>query len=381
MRYDPCSEGIRDTPDTVVFNAAGEGQIEDTSYASLLYSRGYYLTAGTAPKIGKHWRSSTIGGHTLAWDSRNRVSITAAGGYQVAVLGRCIDLSASTGEAEPIGLRILSAFLESDKELGAALIDLSGRYVVILSAPYGLYLETDATGMKAAYYASSGGVVASHASLAASLAGTEAPSRFGDTGWFGRSGAFSYPGQCTEYAEINSLTPNTRLSVRDGGIRRVHPMAPGEQLAAADAARSILPLMQQQMAWLSAEGMPLVSLTAGLDSRVTLAACRPYRDRCAFFSYTTSRGSSVESTRGGPVICFATGRQRRAAAYAGESTGRYSFRISQSHVQEQQTGSRPRHCFRLSWPAPPLMSCISVRIFMRLGGLFIAKGHGVNFRR
>ena len=277
-----------------VFDPVSEDRLTDDS---LLYARGYYLTDRGVPVTGSHWLSAPIGSFTLGWDSRNPVCIASGSGHQIAVVGRCYDLALSTGDPQTIGLNLLQALAEGTAAFNQAVYNLAGRFVLVVRTPDGIFLETDATGMKAGYYSPEGGIVASHSRLAATLAGTTDPSPFGGGGWFGRTKAFTYPGRCTEYAAVRILTPNTRLSVESGDIERVYPHKEALSLRADEAAAQILPLMREQLSWLTTIGQPQISLTAGLDSRVTLAASRPYSDACLYFSYATAKGSSIQTTR------------------------------------------------------------------------------------
>lgn len=280
-----------------VFDAAFEHEVSGSGAASLLYARGYYLTDGERPDLGSHWRTAEIGPLTLGWDSRNPVCVTSGSGHQIAVVGRCYDLALSTGDAQTIGRNLLQALIEGTSAFSRAAYNLAGRFVLVARTPMGIFLETDATGMKAGYYALSGGIVASHSRLAASLVGSTDASPFGGADWFGRTKAFTYPGSYTEYAAIRLLTPSTRLSVQSGKIQRVYPLSEPVALQSREAAAHILHLMRKQLVWLTSIGQPQISLTAGLDSRVTLAASGPYREACLYFSYATARGSSVQSTR------------------------------------------------------------------------------------
>lgn len=295
-----CNDTAGFTPASLtaeVFDPVPEHQLIDSGAASLLYARGYYLTDRGIPELGSHWLTAAVGPFTLGWDSRNPVCITSGDGYQVAVVGRCYDLALSAGDPRTVGHHLLQALMEGASAFDEAVYNLAGRFALVARTPQGVFLETDATGMKAGYYAVSGGTVASHSRLAASIAGSTDPSPFGRGDWFGRTKALTYPGHFTEYDAVRLLTPNTRLSVDSGNIQRVYPLSEPVSLQANEAAAQILPLMREQLSWLTSVGQPQISLTAGLDSRVTLAASGPFRESCLYFSYATARGSSIQSTR------------------------------------------------------------------------------------
>lgn len=290
------SETTAEKPAARIYPAVTGSSTSPPAYSSLLYARGFYLTKYQAPDLEAHWSSSGFGNYTLAWDNRNPVGIVEHDGYGVAIVGRCYDLSSGVGDPVEVLRSVLRSAQSGTASLDRTLYELAGRYIIIVRTPDELILESDATGMKGAYYATAGGIVASHAELAARLTGDTAPSQFGSHGWLGRNGASTFPGNYTEYRAIRLLTPSLQLSVDIGATRRVYPIGRPPSLTVGEAAENILGDMRMQVDWLTAENQPLVSLTAGMDSRVTLAATRERKQDCLYFSYATAAGGSVKST-------------------------------------------------------------------------------------
>ncbi|MGP9788276.1 hypothetical protein ACT3UD_18555, partial [Glutamicibacter sp. 287] len=174
--------------------------------------------------------------------------------------------------------------------------DVAGRYVVNDSGVEGLFIQTDATAMRSAFYALPG-IVASHARLAADIRGDRQSSKFRLNKWMATSGAFTFPGHYTEWEDVFLLTPNTELNVQSGKIRRIGPTPITEQLSPDTAAEKLLSLLQDQLRALAKKSPLLVSLTAGLDSRVTMALCRPLIDRVEFFTYARPYLATAQSSQ------------------------------------------------------------------------------------
>lgn len=258
-------------------------------FRHLRFVRGYYLTEREPLDLGQHWVTADLGAYTLGWDQRTPSASAAKGSRSVFLIGRAFHLGLNTSSLREIARHLLNTRQASREAYNRALYDLAGRYIVIDHSADGTFLQTDASGMRTAYYATAGGTVSSHAALTAQLVGDKRASSFGSSTWFKGTKAATHPGRSTEYEAVSMLTPNTELDVSAAKINRVGPFPRGPELTAEQAASEIVPLLQRQLEALVAEGRPLVSLTAGLDSRTTLAVTYPVRDKVTYFSYVTRR--------------------------------------------------------------------------------------------
>lgn len=259
-------------------------------YRHLKFVRGYYLTDKDLPDLGRHWRTVTLGDRTLSWDGRVAGAVVQKGGFKVALIGRAYHLGIANSSLMDIASHLSTARTMGKAAYIRALYDLAGRYVVFDQSEEGTFLQTDAAGMRTAYYANGGGTVSSHAALTAKLLGDERESVFGSRTWFGETKAGTHPGARTEFEQVRMLTPNMEVDVASGKIGRVGPYPQGVVRTAEEAAAEIVPLLQRQLLDLVEQGQsPLVSLTAGLDSRTTLALTYPVRHKLTYFSYVTHR--------------------------------------------------------------------------------------------
>lgn len=270
-----------------------EADIEATDdYRHLRFARGYYLTDRNPPQLGAHWAAVPLGRYTLGWDQRTPSASVTAGSHTIYLIGRAFHLVLESASLEKIAAELATARAASRSSYDHALYELSGRYVLVDHGPDGTHLQTDAVGMRSAYYARHGGTVSSHAKLTAQIIGDEAASEFGTKDWFRTAKAPSYPGRATEYASVLALTPNTELEVGSTDIRRVGPMPRGADRPAREVATELVPLLQAQFFALVQQGRPLMSLTAGLDTRTSLALSFPVRNDITYFSYVSYRGST-----------------------------------------------------------------------------------------
>lgn len=250
----------------------------------LLFARGYLLSSVPATKPAPHWRSHLVGHWHLNRDSRLAAAFRERDGRSVLLIGNVIDLRGQvSGAAVADGL--LDAWETSRAQLDDALEWLAGRYVVLGQSADEEFLQTDATGMLSASYSAGERMISSHQNLLAEAAGGLERSVFGESDWLRKRNAYAYPGTFTRFEGVRMLTANTELDLRSFTVRRVGPLE-SERRTPREVAAEVLDLMRRQHPFLSRSGGgPLVSLTAGLDSRITTAAMRELAPSSLFFTY------------------------------------------------------------------------------------------------
>ncbi|WP_026922492.1 hypothetical protein [Glycomyces arizonensis] len=286
--------------DTWSSRAASEDDVpQDGDCADLLWARGFLLTAEAHRPPVAHWRQERLGDRWLSWDPRTPIAVASAGAAWVAVLGRAIDLESWSTDTAAIAAELLRSRLRGRDALQGRLDALSGRYAVFDGDERSAFVQTDAAGMRAVFYetGASAPCAASHAGLVAEHIGA-GPSVFPDPELLrATERAYALPGRATTFAGVVMLTPNTELDLVRGRVGRCFPREPQEQRTAGEVVDAVLPLLGGQLAALTATERLEVSLTAGLDSRTTLALTRPFADRLMYFTYDTV-GSGGPSRRG-----------------------------------------------------------------------------------
>lgn len=273
-----------------VFEKAMESDIDlAEDYSQLRFSRGFHISREQPASRPGHWRSAAIGDYSLGWDSRSNAAIASTEGSAVAVIGTAFHLGLKESNIASIAVDLLNSRRSGADSFDMRAQLLSGRYVLLDISPEGAFLQSDATGMRSVYYATEGGLAASHSLLAARLLGDQSPSVFGVPGWFRETRARAIPGRRSEYEAISMLTPNTKVDISCGAISRIQSAMPEADVPSEEVAGRIIPLVHAQLEALTNRERVLVSLTAGLDSRTTLAMTRPFRDKISYFSYVTRR--------------------------------------------------------------------------------------------
>jgi hypothetical protein len=216
-------------------------------------------------------------------DPRTLLSSAATlDGDFVVVIGTCVPIEndSPTNAAE----RLLAELQRGDEDFLRALASYSGRHAVLFMWKGQMRVVTDATGMRTVFFADSGGVFASHASLVErAVGGTmikgDLPFNYG------------FPGNQTPYAHTRIVTPNTALDVATASLQRFWPREAIEPRELDDVAEFILDSASESIKHVAREREIRLALTAGLDSRTLLAVA--IHSGVDFEAYTYDNGDKT----------------------------------------------------------------------------------------
>lgn len=205
----------------------------------------------------------------------------------VIILGHCLPTRAD--QVGPPAEALLGALRRSDTAFFQAVNEYGGRHAIIFGSVGNVAILNDASAMRSVFYAAGRGVVASHALLVEKALGgrivrDELPFQYG------------YPGNRTPYARTRVLTANTYYWITAKLVRRFWPFAPIVPTSVEDAAQVLLDASTVSTRAMAASRHVKLTLTAGLDSRATLALAQ-YAG-VEFDSYTYVNVASHEVDRG-----------------------------------------------------------------------------------
>gem|GEM_PF-2008316 len=230
----------------------------------------------------------------------------------VVVLGTCVSIEPETlgslsggtpatadqdvfgsSSPRPPAQQMLRALLQRETDFFDLIDKFCGRHVIVFGTRTNPRILTDATGMRTVFYASEGGVIASHALLVEETLGGEIqrqdlPFRYG------------YPGNHTPYVRTRLLTPNTFYDVAQAKVVRFWPRRKIEPRTAKEAADLVLSCTTTALKRVALGKRLSLSVTAGIDSRTTLALA--VHSSIPFDGYTYDRGKNT-------VIDCAVGRE------------------------------------------------------------------------
>lgn len=253
---------------------------------ALRYPLGFLIGAD-AGGVADHFRPIDFP-VPLAVHPQTQIAVARNDGEPLAILGEAVH-----PDLPHLDLQGIANYLGSNLEARQTEVDkLVGRFALIQSRTGGdLLIQTDAIGMRTVFYSlSDSGVIAgSHAKL---VAGTrpggekrkEQPYRWG------------YPGITTPYSSVFRLPPNCELSLGKGTLQRFFPIAAIPEKGIEEAWDLAFSRAGTTIEALGKRRNLLLSLSAGLDSRTSLAACRKVWPDTKFFTYHGQPKNEVDAS-------------------------------------------------------------------------------------
>ena len=249
----------------------------------LRYARGFILGRERRTSAPSHWATIQVGNWVFKHDPKvNSARRDCVDGSSVILYGHAVDLETGESDIGAIANTLVSAPLRFVQDI----IDrLSGRFVVIFHYADELHIQQDATGMRVVYYTEPQYefVAGSHQDLVASQVNAT-PNAFAGA-YLVNNNMQVLPGRVTARQGVVRMTPNTELSSTTRQLSRIFPRKPLRPCSVEEAASAVIQAAEVQLAAYPSDMPLLASLTAGLDSRVTMALLRGAKDRTEFFTY------------------------------------------------------------------------------------------------
>ncbi|MBI3899905.1 MAG: hypothetical protein HY308_16645 [Gammaproteobacteria bacterium] len=195
--------------------------------------------------------------------------------------------------------RILTRLLThagSRRQLIGATANLAGRWILIVDSDDGRYLFHDALGLRQVFHtlpATTGGVWAlSQPGLAIDILRLridEQAQQFVDSHQFRTHSEYRWPGASSPVEGLRHLLPNHALDLRTGAVTRYWPVAPLPEIEIPQALDAIALQLDGSMRAAAARFDLALSMTAGVDSRLVLAASRAIKERLRYVTVRQGR--------------------------------------------------------------------------------------------
>ena len=166
-----------------------------------------------------------------------------------------------------------------------------GRWILIVNDGKEIRLLNDAVGLRQVFYsdvlhteelwcASQPGMIADQLTLEMDPEGVD----FIDSYEFRKNPEFRWPGNGSPYRQVKHLLPNHYLNLETGHCKRYWPDKPLSDLSFHEGIELISALLRGLMKSASNRFDLALSITAGLDSRVVLAASKEIRDSASYMT-------------------------------------------------------------------------------------------------
>ncbi|WP_246521275.1 hypothetical protein [Ornithinibacillus massiliensis] len=275
------------------------------SYSHLLFKRGFLLTDSlhlefkdelTQNTVGK-WKLYNIGKFRLYYDGCLPMSVVENNRYKVALLGLVLNPFDEVNDIHLIAKKLLSKMKKGEEEFLDYLDELSGRFVIITQTPYKTEVYNDACGTRTVYYNTKGigTTISSHSSIIADLFGYKKSKIASDIltskDFIGRK---YLPGLMSPYDEIKPLSPNTKYHIEKRSVIRIFPRDPlPENVDTEELVSDLTSIMRKQASLLCENHKISISLTAGLDSRLTYSTYNSIDGDINYFTHMNINSTSA----------------------------------------------------------------------------------------
>lgn len=217
---------------------------------------------------------------------------------KIILIGICIDINNSSLDEETIAINMLTRWQSSKSEFEEALFSLAGSFLFVIFDKE-IFIYPDACGTYSISYSKfdEDFAVSSHPRLVAEIIG-KSTSPFKEY-WVSHksfsAGGQYYPGNLTEFESCLQLTPNTFISSKQHRIpSRFFPITKIETRNIDYVLKRIKKIIDAQIKNLVSRFNINISLSGGLDSRVTLAAFDGHTDKVNFFTYKIRSNPSLK---------------------------------------------------------------------------------------
>lgn len=267
---------------------------ENNKYIKYLYSRGF-LISNRPYNVHDDWTSYKFYENLyITHDARVNSVCVKNDTYFVLILGTVMDTLDWHMELKKVAEKCLSC-LTAKKELMLDYIDnLGGRHLICYGDKDNQYIIQDATGMRSCFYAKNHFLAASHYNLINDIIHDDRhPYMEKYLNLEKQPGLL--PGDITPYKNIMTLTPNHELHLNDMSLKRFWPRKSHDDISAETATDFIADNIHNQVITLSRYHKLMFQMTKGNDSRISLAASKPIKDRVLYYTFYSSDRSSQAS--------------------------------------------------------------------------------------
>jgi hypothetical protein len=225
------------------------------------------------------------------------------GAFRVLIFGLVMDVAARSASNQVIAAGLARAIESSFESFLDALDDLAGRFVVVFKRPggEGVSICSDATGMLKVNYHEETRACSSNIFLLRRIAASEIAYRPEFEGASRTLWKFGALGNLSPLQGCKILTPNHYLNIATGEIVRFFPRAPLPTRSMAAIASEFREICDFQVSALSEKFRLYHSLSAGIDSRFSLALASSRLKEVIFFTYLENESHLVDFVVSGEI--------------------------------------------------------------------------------
>ena len=241
----------------------------------------------------------------------------------IALIGYCFDLEAPAATESDIALSLLQRARRDGIDALLASTDyLTGRFAVICHVAGRWHVFPDACATRAIYFAEDRPAIASHSTILGDLIGAAPRTEVFRHYWCG------LPGNASPVPGVRVLPANFVLDPATRQMRRFWPRTARAERSVADVIEELDTLLARTAKATAARWKLALSLTGGVDSRLSLSMYYGNSDLVAF-TYDRHDGDTVDVEVAGRV-CQRLGIEHRRLPLVERSRAERVYRLIES---------------------------------------------------
>lgn len=210
----------------------------------------------------------------------------------IILLGYLLDPSNPSKDNVSI-LEACTGKVRSISDIFYKLDKMCGRFVIILKYQNDFIIFNDATGMREIFYfednsnnlwcASQSEIIAQYCNVPIN---EKIKKELFNLSLFSNTSEYWYPGDSTIYENLHHLTPNHYLNLNTHSIVRYWPVKRIRSISLSECVRRSSTLLKNILVAACNRFNIAMSISAGYDSRILIAASKDIKDQIYFFSHT-----------------------------------------------------------------------------------------------
>jgi hypothetical protein len=259
----------------------------------LKYPFGFLLTKYQFSNPYK-WREYRLqDGWELYYSPSNEFSELSSQEVKIAILGYFFDTRDGNLSSEKILERLVYSIKTSYDTFLYEIGFLNGRYLIIVSYQGETKLYNDVTGLRSVCFHEEKGIIGSHDTLVNEVTGNQLE----QVHFNAKEISFSYN---TRFKSVQKLIPNMSLEINTKRLERYYPTK-NHPIKSKDEIKAELKFyLSETVKWIErSDYRPILSITGGGDSRMSLAALKPIVNKLETFTYlkdTTNYNNFIKDT-------------------------------------------------------------------------------------
>lgn len=269
-------------------------------YDHLLYKRGFLLTDWEnvefdntiTNEIVSQWKKIKFGKYQVLIEKSLSNAKHTVGNCSVLIFGLVLNPYKTENNIVNISISLTNKLSQNKDLFLDELDELSGRFTIIARDIEGnTEIYNDACGTRTVYYdtQSEYTIISSHSYLISDLMNYKtsevAKEVLADNTFKGRK---YLPGLLSPFDEIKPLTPNTSYNIEKREVNRFFPREDNKKFTLEEAADNLTNILRNQSKLLNEHNDTVASITAGLDSRLTLAVQNEQNTNTKYFVHYCS---------------------------------------------------------------------------------------------